>query len=290
VGLVLDVDDRTLGEATHAPEEELPVALDELRPPGEVRVRPLDGAVIKGQDVVLDCLDEPEALQVAEALRVLRSDVVDLGPVRRRVVQLPHVVVEGPQVRYRELPRDAVARHGCPPLVVDPAVAEHLEVLRLAAFVRATVVEGVPHADAFDGALLDAVDEHGFRQPRRLQDRRCHVDDVVELRSDLAAAVDAVRPVDDGTVARATEVRGHLLGPLVRGVHRVRPPDGVVVVRLRPAEVGDLGRQKLRGLQVAEPGQRHVLIECALQRPLRRRAVVAHDRVDERVVEDLQIL
>jgi hypothetical protein len=42
--------------------------------------------------------------------------------------------------------------------------------------------------------------------------------------------LDPVRPVDDRAVARAAPVRGDLLGPLIRRVHRVRPADGVVVV------------------------------------------------------------
>ena len=42
VRLVLDADDRALGEAAHAAVEELPVALHERRPPGDFRDEALD--------------------------------------------------------------------------------------------------------------------------------------------------------------------------------------------------------------------------------------------------------
>ena len=74
-------------------------------------------------------------------------------------------------------------------------------------------------------------------QAGRLEDGRRDVDDVVELRADLALGLDALRPVDDRAVAGAAPVRGDLLGPLVGRVHRVRPADGVVVVGLGPAEL-----------------------------------------------------
>ena len=140
-------------------------------------------------------------------------------------------------------------RHRGPALVVDAAVAEHLEVLRLVPLGRLGVVEGVEHADAFDRVLLDAVHRDRLGQAGRLEDRRRDVDHVVELRADLALGLDALGPVDDGAVARAAPVRGDLLGPLVGRVHGVRPAHGVVVVGLRPAELVDPRRQELRRLE-----------------------------------------
>jgi hypothetical protein len=105
------------------------------------------------------------------------------------------------------------------PLVVDPAVAEHLEVLGLVPFRRVGVVEAVGHAHALDRLLLHAVDRHRVGQPGHLQDGRGDVDDVVELRADLALGLDPAWPVDDGAVAGPAPVGGDLLGPLIRGVH-----------------------------------------------------------------------
>ena len=146
-------------------------------------------------------------------------------------------------------PRHAVPGHRRPALVIDAAVAEHLEVLRLVPLGRLGVVERVEHADAFDRRLLDAVDDRRMRQPGGFEDRRRDVDHVMELAADLALRLDAVRPVHDRAVARAAPVRRDLLGPLVGRVHRVRPADRVVVVGVRPAEVVDLRRQELGRLE-----------------------------------------
>jgi hypothetical protein len=115
------------------------------------------------------------------------------------------------------------------PFVVDASVAEHLEVLGLVPFGRGRVVEAVAHRDAVQRFLHHAVDHRRRRQLRRLEHGRGDVDDLVELAADLALGPDPVRPVDDGAVAGATPVGGDLLGPLVRGVHRVRPADRVVL-------------------------------------------------------------
>ena len=79
--------------------EQLGVALYQHRTARDVRVEPLDAPVVEGQHVVLDRLDEPEALKVPELVRVLGGEVVGLGPVGGGVVELPDVVVEGGQLR-----------------------------------------------------------------------------------------------------------------------------------------------------------------------------------------------
>ena len=66
---------------------------------------------------------------------------------------------------------------------------------------------------------------------------------LLQLRDNLvrpaSAIPDAGRPGDDHRVARAAEVAGHLLGPLERRIHRVRPGGREVVVVLRAAELVD---------------------------------------------------
>ena len=69
--------------------------LDELRPAGEVGVEALDAPVVERQHVVLRRLDQEQALQLGELLRLLRREIVRLRPVVGRV-QLPDVVVERP--------------------------------------------------------------------------------------------------------------------------------------------------------------------------------------------------
>ncbi len=262
--------------------------MDELGAPGEVGVEALDATVVERQHVVLLRLLEPELLQLGELLGHLRCEVACLAPVGAGVVELPDVRLERGQLL--DDPRDRVTSHGGPALVVDAAVAEHLEVLRLPAVGGIGLVERVPHADAVDRPLLDPVHEARLRDARRLQDRRCEVDHVMELLPDLAACGEAVRPVHDGAVARAAEVRGDLLRPLVRRVHRVCPADGEVVVCLRAAELVDLRRHELRCLERVGAVEDDVLVERAVEGALRGRAVVAHDVEDERLLEDAHVV
>ncbi len=73
-------------------EQDLAVAVDELRPPGQVRVEALDAAVVERQDVVLAGLDEEQPLEMGQPLGLLRREVMRLRPVVG-AVQLPDVVV-----------------------------------------------------------------------------------------------------------------------------------------------------------------------------------------------------
>ena len=80
-----------------------------------------------------------------------RGEVVRLRPVVR-AVQLPDVVVERRHLGRH--PGNAVPGDTGPALVVDAAVAEHLEVLSRVALGRTGVVERVGHRDALERDLL----------------------------------------------------------------------------------------------------------------------------------------
>ena len=96
---------------------------------------------------------------------------------------------------------------------------------------------------------------------------------------------DPVGPVHDGAVTCAAPVRGHLLGPLIGRIHRPRPPDGVVTIGSFAAELIELGHQELGGLNFGHAVEVGHLVERAVQRAFGRRAVVADDEVDQRVVK-----
>src|SRR5689334_8539647 len=102
-----------------------------------------------------------------------------------------------------------MACHSDPAIMVKRAIAEHLEVLRVALLPRFGVSKTVHHADAFDRLLRDAVE---FR-------RGDEIDHVVELVADAALVLDASGPRDDHWIARAAEVRSDLLAPLEGGIH-----------------------------------------------------------------------
>ena len=131
--LVLDAEDAGLRQATHAAEQHLRVAADELGPAGDVGVEPLGGPVVEREHVVLRRLHQPEPLELVEPVGHLLREVVGLRPVLRPVVELPDVVVERRHVRAAHHPRGPVLGYRAPALVVDAAVAEHLEVLQVVA-------------------------------------------------------------------------------------------------------------------------------------------------------------
>ena len=132
---------------------------------------------------------------------MLLGQVVVLGRVLGDVVQLP---VMGVQVGQR-LGGDRRAErlaglgergpgpraHRPPPVVVDGAVPEHLEVLGAVPGRRGRVVEGVGEADAVDRRLGHAPDRGGRLQAERVQDGGHHVDDVRVLGAHLTARPDA---------------------------------------------------------------------------------------------------
>ena len=242
-----------------------------------------------GHDVVLGRLDQEQSLQFGELLGMGLRQVVRLGPVGVGVVQLPDVLVE--RLLQRPDPRHGVPGHRGPPLVVDAAVAEHLEVLRRVTFRGIRVVERVHHAGALvaaPAARCSRSSEPEFLRLRESSARRRSR--VRTANGPHPCASMPVGPVHDRAVAGTTPVRRDLLRPLVRRVHRVGPADRIVVGGFRAAEVVDLAHQELGRLDPAHPVEHRDLVEATVRRPLGGGAVVADDVVDQRVVEDAEIL
>ena len=174
--------------------------------------------------------------------------------------------------------------------MVDAAVACHLEILGFTPLWRFGVVERVRHADALDRLLSHAINDQRLRKTRHFQQRGRNVDHVMELRANLALSFDSPGPMHNQSVACTAPMRCHLLGPLVGRVHRMRPAHRVVIVGLDPAEFFDMRLQELRRLKIGKAGKRHQLVVGALQGALARGAVVADDQIDQRVVDDVEIL
>ena len=180
-----------------------------------------------------------------------------------------------------------MAGHRRPALVVDAAVADHLEVLRGVPVRSVGVVEAVAQAGALDRLLRRRRRRSRDLEPGGLEDGRQHVDDVVPLVADLAARRDPVAPAHDHPVAGAAEVRD-LLGPRVRRVHRQRPAGRVDGVRRGVAQRVEPGRH-VGGL-VLDAVADEVLAERAARAALAGGAVVAEQVEDQRVVEDAHVL
>ena len=124
-----------------------------------------------------------------------------------------------------------------PAVFVERAISQHLEVLDMARARGFGIVEAVHHAHALDRFLFHAIYLCRLGKLCGLENGRRDVDDVMELRADSAGIFNTVRPCDHERVARATQVRCHLLTPLERRVHGPGPADGNVVRGLRATQV-----------------------------------------------------
>ena len=222
-----------------------------------------------------------DSLQFLELLGILRSKVIRLAEVLIHLVKFPHVVLQRRE-RYHQ-PRERVPSAGDPAFVVDAAVAEHLEVLRGAALDRLRGVGGVEHGDAVHGPLRDAINGLGLRDPSGFERGRGDIDDMVKLAAHFALRLDALRPVHDHAIARTTEVRGNLLGPLKGGVGGPSPADGEVRESARVAPRIDVVHHLVGFTDDAVEG--HHLIVGALGAALGARSIVADDIEEERILQ-----
>src|SRR5262249_15653278 len=118
---------------------------------------------------VLAGLDPEQVLQFFQFSRVLRGQVVCFAEVLRDVKELPFVL--GEVIAAGVLPWEpAMPGYGDPAIMIERAIAEHLEVLGMPLLFRAGLVKTVDHADALDRLLRDAVEFSRRSNTRRLQD------------------------------------------------------------------------------------------------------------------------
>src|SRR5579863_1462807 len=111
---------------------------------------------------------------------------------------------------------------GNPTVVIDRAVADHLEILRapLRRRICVCLIKSVSHAYAFDWFLLDPVDRIRRWDAGDFKDGRDDVDHVMELGANRAHILDMAGPRNSQTLPGATEMRRHLLRPLERCIKR----------------------------------------------------------------------
>ena len=192
-------------------------------------------AAVDGHDVVLARLHVPGRDHGDELVPVLGRHVAVLGEVLVDVVELPALGVEFRELLGRDRLPEAHARLGergarpradrPPAVVVDGAVAEHLEVLGVVLGGGRGVVERVGEAHALERRLRNAPDGLRRLEVQQIEDGRHHVDDVGVLATHFALGLDAYRPGDDEGVAGAAAVG--LALPATEGrVARERQPQG----------------------------------------------------------------
>src|SRR6478735_1357444 len=108
-------------------------------------------------------------------------------------------------------------------MIVDAAIAEHLEVLHRVLLGGPSVSEGIGEARAFNRLLGYPVYRLRRRDAGNLVDGRRNVDHVPKLGSRLPLGLDPRRPANHHAVAGATKVRSNLLGPAKRRIRGNRP-------------------------------------------------------------------
>ena len=171
------------------------------------------------QRLVLRSFDQEDVLHLRQFFRHPGGEVVGLAPVLVEIVELPNVLVRRPLPNAGRQPRnpwDAWSHDAShPTVVIDGAAAHDFEILGEELTLRRRIAERIGETDAVDRVLLDAVHRAGRRDADDLVDRRDNVVDVVKLRPRGSIGLDLRRPADGHGVARAAEMRGQELRPLV---------------------------------------------------------------------------
>src|SRR5450631_33372 len=106
---------------------------------------------------------------------------------------------------------------------------------------------------------------------------------MVKLGADAALVLDTRGPGHDHAVPGTAEVRGNLLGPLERRIHRVGPADWVVIECSGTAEFVHAAQNLFEILRNGVE-ERH-FVEQALWSAFSARAVIALDVYDQRIVQ-----
>ena len=212
---------------------------------------------------------------------MLVREVVKLGAVDLRVVELPLVVVEVAPTAQGRMIRDRL-----PTFVPDPPRAEHRVELRLAFRRGLGVVEAGAHADAVEVGLGVALDRLRRLDSEHVEDRRDDVDRVVILLADLTLGLDARRPRDDARVARAA-VELVALPHLERRVEGHRPAVRVMVVRLGATELVEQRHIRLDRVRDSV-GELHLVHRTIW--PTFARSAVVRNQDDESVFEPAELL
>jgi len=85
---------------------------------------------------------------------------------------------------------------GDPTIVIDGAVADHLEILRISLRwgIGIRLIKGVGHAHAFDWLLLDTIHRIRSRDASGFEDCGNNIDDVMELGANSARVFDVAGP------------------------------------------------------------------------------------------------
>ena len=123
---------------------------------------------------------------------------------------------------------------------------------------------------------------------RAIKHCRHQIDDVMELLTPSTGVGYAGWPVHDEAVAGAAEVRGHLLGPLARGIERQRPSHRGDGIRSGVADLIDHGEH---GLGVVDDTVAEPVLDCGAFNAAFPGGPVVVEKIDEqRVLQCVEFL
>ena len=153
-------------------------------------------AAVEREDVVFAGLHVPERDHLDQLRAVRGGEIGRLGRVLGEVVKLPvlgvefaqHVLGQGHHAEERPALLERGSGHRAnraPAVVIDRAVCEHLEILRLVPALGLRVLKDMGKAHAFDRRLADAANLRRRFDPERLENARDHVDRMRELMTDF---------------------------------------------------------------------------------------------------------
>src|SRR5882724_11585585 len=176
--------------------------------------------------MILDRLLREEVLKLLQLSGILRGEIVGLAEVLGYMVEFPRVL--GERRKRHHQPRNRMARARHPAIVIDAAIAKHLEILSRVCLLGFRIIEGVNHRSSIERPLHRSVDALWKRQTRGFQYGRRDVGYVSELGANFSIGFNSRRPMDHDSVSSAAVMRSDLLGPLKRRIARPCPTNGIM--------------------------------------------------------------
>src|SRR6266513_3032980 len=162
--------------------------------------------------MILDCLLGEEVLKLFQLSGILRGEIVGLAEVLGYMIKFPSVL--GERRKRHHQPGNGMARARHPAIVIDAAIAKHLEILSGMCFLRFGIVKGINHRCPIKGPLRRSIDALGEWQTDCFQHSRRNIGYVSELGANFSLCFNSRRPMDHDSVSSAAVMRSDLLGPL----------------------------------------------------------------------------
>src|SRR6266478_185370 len=124
------------------------------------------------------------------------------------MVEFPSVL--GERRKRHHQPGNGMARARHPAIMIDAAIAKHLEILSRVCLLGFRIIEGINHRCPIKGPLRRPVDALGEWQTRGFQHSRRNISDVSKLGANFSLGFYARGPMDHDSVSSAAVMRSDL--------------------------------------------------------------------------------